>query len=83
MKKFVSWILGPLLLGGALGALMGARQVQACSCIDGEFWVLERARPEPGEAGTDAALWPESGHLYGEQLTLWGPERNLRLEYTP
>jgi hypothetical protein len=62
---------------------MGAPPAQACSCIDGEFWVLERARAEPDEPGTDAALWPESGHLYGDMLSLWGPERNLRLEYTP
>ncbi len=86
MQKYVSWILGPLLLGGVLGASMGSRQAQACRCVGGEFWVLEQAQAEAGDAGTavtDAALWPESGHLYGEMLSLWGPDGDLRLEYTP
>jgi hypothetical protein len=81
MKQILSWCIGPLLLGGAIGALLGVRSAEACRPQQ-IYWALEKADPQPEEALPDAARWPQSGLLSSGSLSFQGPDTaELRLEF--
>jgi hypothetical protein len=85
MHRLASWILIPLLVGLALGALLSSRPVRACECTPDGFWVLERAMVEASDSGVDdSASWPScAGQVYVDRFSLWGPGQKLDLEYEP
>jgi hypothetical protein len=77
MRAYGRWLL---LVAFLIGLGAGVRlRAHACDCVPDGFWVLG----DPMVDANDAALWPPSGHVYPDRLSLWGHGQGLALEYAP
>ena len=80
MKRYLTWFLMPLLAGVAAGAWLTMGSAAACRPMV-EFWILEKADPQPDAAAADAPLWPSTGQLGPRSISLQDTAVWLSIDY--
>jgi hypothetical protein len=80
MKRCLTWFLVPLLVGVAAGTSLTIGSAAACRPMV-EFWIVEKADPQPEGAAADAPLWPSSGQLGRSSISLQDTAAWLSIDY--